>query len=40
MGGYHIGKPDQSDAESIALIHAGIDRGITFMDNCWDTTPA
>jgi predicted aldo/keto reductase-like oxidoreductase len=35
MGGYHIGK--QSDAsESINLIHSGIDRGITFLDNCWD----
>jgi len=35
MGGYHIGKHKDS-AESIQLIHSGIDRGITFMDNCWD----
>jgi uncharacterized protein len=35
MGGYHLGKqPDAS--QSIQLMHAGIDRGITFMDNCWD----
>ena len=35
MGGYHLGK--QTDAnESINLIHTGIDRGITFLDNCWD----
>ena len=35
MGGYHLGK--QADpTESIRLIHSGIDRGITFMDNCWD----
>ena len=35
MGGYHLGK--QADAsESINLMHAGIDRGITFLDNCWD----
>ena len=35
MGGYHLGK--QKDAgESINLIHAGIDGGITFLDNCWD----
>jgi aryl-alcohol dehydrogenase-like predicted oxidoreductase len=35
MGGYHLGK--QTDAsESIHLMHAGIDRGITFLDNCWD----
>jgi len=35
MGGYHLGK--QADAaESIRLIHSGIDRGINFLDNCWD----
>ncbi len=35
LGGYHIGKqPDP--AESIRLIRTAIDRGITFMDNCWD----
>jgi aryl-alcohol dehydrogenase-like predicted oxidoreductase len=35
MGGYHLGK--QADAsESINLMHAGIDRGISFLDNCWD----
>jgi aryl-alcohol dehydrogenase-like predicted oxidoreductase len=35
MGGYHLGKQKDAD-ESIRLIHAGIDRGITFLDNCWD----
>ncbi len=35
MGGYHIGKQPTAE-ESVKLIHAGIDRGITFMDNCWD----
>jgi aryl-alcohol dehydrogenase-like predicted oxidoreductase len=35
LGGYHIGK--QADPEeSIRLIRAAIDRGITFLDNCWD----
>jgi uncharacterized protein len=35
MGGYHLGK--QKDAgESINLMHAGIDGGSTFLDNCWD----
>ena len=35
MGGYHIGK--QADAEeSIQLVRQAIDRGISFMDNCWD----
>jgi uncharacterized protein len=35
MGGHHIGRQKES-SESIQLIHAGIDRGINFMDNCWD----
>ena len=35
MGGYHLGKQKDS-AESISLLHSGIDRGITFLDNCWD----
>src|SRR2546427_9630092 len=34
MGGYHIGVP--SEQESMRLIRSAIDRGITFMDNCWD----
>ncbi|MBA3297537.1 MAG: aldo/keto reductase, partial [Acidobacteria bacterium] len=35
LGGYHIGKiKNQKDA--IALIHASIDEGITFMDNAWE----
>jgi uncharacterized protein len=35
LGGYHLGK--QADpAESVRLVRAAIDRGITFMDNCWD----
>jgi uncharacterized protein len=35
LGGYHLGK-QQDPNESIRLIRAAIDRGITFMDNCWD----
>jgi aryl-alcohol dehydrogenase-like predicted oxidoreductase len=35
MGGFHLGKqPEQAD--SIKLMRSGIDRGITFLDNCWD----
>jgi len=35
LGGYHIGT--QSDEElSLRLIRSAIDRGLTFMDNCWD----
>ncbi|MCW6510880.1 aldo/keto reductase [Lichenifustis flavocetrariae] len=36
LGGFHIGKSRLTDEESVKLIHAAIDRGITFMDNCWD----
>ncbi len=36
MGGYHLGRPGISEAEAIKLIHAGIDRGINFLDNSWD----
>jgi aryl-alcohol dehydrogenase-like predicted oxidoreductase len=34
LGGYHIGNPSEGDA--LKLIRSAIDRGITFMDNCWD----
>ena len=36
MGGFHLGKPDLPDGDAIKLIHSGIDRGITFLDNSWD----
>ncbi len=36
LGGSHIGKPSLTEAEATRLIHQAIDRGITFMDNCWD----
>jgi aryl-alcohol dehydrogenase-like predicted oxidoreductase len=35
LGGFHIGLQKQ-EQESIQLIRTAIDRGITFMDNCWD----
>lgn len=34
LGGYHIGNP--SEAEGIKIIRTAVDRGITFLDNCWD----
>jgi len=35
LGGYHIGI--QGDEQlSFRIIRSAIDRGITFMDNCWD----
>jgi aryl-alcohol dehydrogenase-like predicted oxidoreductase len=36
LGGSHIGKPSLTQSESTRLIHQAIDRGITFLDNCWD----
>lgn len=36
MGGFHLGKPEVSEAEAIRLIHAGVGRGINFLDNSWD----
>jgi len=36
MGGFHIGQAKLSEADSIQLIRQAVDRGITFLDNCWD----
>src|SRR2546423_12495168 len=37
LGGYHIGQ--QADAnESVRIIRSALDRGINFLDNCWDYT--
>jgi aryl-alcohol dehydrogenase-like predicted oxidoreductase len=36
MGGFHLGKSAVTDAEAVRLVHQGIDRGISFIDNCWD----
>ena len=36
MGGYHLGKPNMTQDEANRLIHQGLDRGINFLDNCWD----
>jgi predicted aldo/keto reductase-like oxidoreductase len=35
LGGFHIGTLPTKE-ESIRLMRSAIDRGITFMDNCWD----
>jgi len=36
MGGFHLGKSALSETEAVRLIHEAIDRGINFIDNCWD----
>src|SRR5439155_24990873 len=35
LGGFHIGVP-KDEEEGIRIIRSAIDRGITFLDNCWD----
>ncbi len=35
LGGWHIGSVKE-DAESIRIMHAAIDEGLTFFDNAWD----
>lgn len=35
LGGYHIGVP-KTEEESIKIIRTAVDRGINFLDNCWD----
>ncbi len=36
FGGFHIGMPSIAEHDAIQLMRQAIDRGITFMDNCWD----
>jgi predicted aldo/keto reductase-like oxidoreductase len=36
LGGSHFASPQTPEQESIRLLHEAVDRGITFMDNCWD----
>ena len=35
LGGYHIGA-QKDEAESIRIIRTAVDKGINFLDNCWD----
>jgi uncharacterized protein len=35
LGGYHIGKI-KNQRDGIRVVHAAIDRGITFLDNAWE----
>ena len=36
IGGWHIGLKGVDEQLSIRIIRTAVDRGITFMDNCWD----
>ncbi len=35
LGGWHIGSV-KDQAEAIRIMHAAVDQGLTFFDNCWD----
>jgi aryl-alcohol dehydrogenase-like predicted oxidoreductase len=35
LGGFHIGAA-KDEEEGIRIVRSAIDRGVTFMDNCWD----
>ena len=35
LGGFHIGFP-KDPTEGVRIIRHALDRGITFLDNCWD----
>jgi aryl-alcohol dehydrogenase-like predicted oxidoreductase len=36
IGGGHIGSPAVDEQMSMRIIRTAIDRGVNFMDNCWD----
>ena len=38
VGGFHLAKPTSgtTNAEAIGIVHAAIDQGVNFFDNCWD----
>src|ERR1700689_4941373 len=36
IGGYHIGLSDVTEQEALRVVRTALDRGINFLDNCWD----
>ena len=36
LGGFHLGKPELSEAQAVRIIRAAIDAGLNFLDNSWD----
>lgn len=36
LGGWHIGLGYAPEALGIRIVRSSIDRGINFLDNCWD----
>ncbi len=35
LGGYHLGHPPDAQV-AVSIVRSAVDRGINFMDNCWD----
>jgi aryl-alcohol dehydrogenase-like predicted oxidoreductase len=36
LGGWHLALPAVDEKLALRLVHAAVDRGVTFLDNCWD----
>ena len=36
VGGWHLGSEKVDEQLSIRIVRTAIDRGINFLDNCWD----
>jgi aryl-alcohol dehydrogenase-like predicted oxidoreductase len=36
LGGWHLSLPHVDEALAIRLVRSAVDRGINFLDNCWD----
>lgn len=36
VGGWHLGLPHVDEQLAIRIIRTAVDRGVTFLDNCWD----
>lgn len=36
VGGWHLGLPNVDEALSVRIVRTALDRGINFLDNCWD----
>src|SRR2546425_8028688 len=36
VGGWHLGLKHVTEKLAIRIVRTAIDRGVTFMDNCWD----
>jgi aryl-alcohol dehydrogenase-like predicted oxidoreductase len=36
LGGAHLSRAPMTEASAVQLIQAALDRGINFLDNCWD----